>query len=60
MADALNRKVGHAGQDRGQVFANGQFQPAAAFDYRQNGGHLRPCLLAADMDPVLAFMYTCS
>ena len=60
LANALDRELRHPGQNRGQVLPEGHLEPAAAFDDGKNGGHFRPCLLAADMDPVLPFMYTCA
>ena len=37
-----------------EVVAHRDLEPAAAFNHRQDGGHTRPSLLAADVDPVLA------
>jgi hypothetical protein len=48
------------GEDGAEVVAHRDLEPAAAFNHRQDGGHTRPSLLAADVDPVLPIMYTCT
>ena len=52
----LDGAVGEAGKDIVKVFADWQAEPAAALDYREDGGDLGPCLLAAQMQPVFPFM----
>src|SRR5882757_9893881 len=37
-----------------EIFAHRNLQSAAGFNDRDNGGHPRTCLLASDVDPVLA------
>jgi hypothetical protein len=32
--EALDRKIGKPGENRGQIVTNWEFQPAAAFHYR--------------------------
>jgi len=52
--DALDGRVGEPREDGAEVVAHRDLEPAAAFNHRQDGGHTRPSLLAADVDPVLA------
>ncbi len=51
--EAPDREIGKPGENRGKVLAHGDFQPAAAFDDRENRRNLRPGLRTADVDPVL-------
>ncbi len=51
--EALDRAMGEAGEKRGQVFAHGEFQPAAAFHDRQYRCNFRSRLWAADVQPIL-------
>src|ERR1700687_453155 len=51
--EALDREIGKPGENRGQVVAHWEFQPAAAFHDRENRRNLRPRQWAADVYPVL-------
>ena len=53
VCEAADREIGKPGENRGKVLAHGDFQPAAAFDDRENRRNLRPGLWTADVDPVL-------
>ena len=53
VCEALDRAIGEPGEKRGQVFAHGEFQPAAAFHDRQNRRDLWPRLWAAYVYPIL-------
>ena len=57
---ALDGHVTESGQDLGEVVAYPDVEPAAAFDDGEDGGHARSSLWAADVDPVLPVMYTCT
>ena len=50
--EGLDGAISQTGQHVGQIFADGHAQFAAALDDANDGGDLRPCLLAADMQPV--------
>ena len=52
VSDALDRYIGESRQDGSQIVAHGNAEPAAALDHRQDGGHARSGLRAADVDPV--------
>jgi hypothetical protein len=52
--DALNGCACKAGQDVGEVGAHGDFEAAAAFDYREDRGYTRPGLFTSDVDPVFS------
>jgi hypothetical protein len=49
---ALDREIGKPGENRGQIVAHWEFQPAAAFHDRENRRNLRSCLWTADVYPV--------
>ena len=51
---APDRAISESGENRGQVLAHGEFQPAAAFHDRENGRNLRSRQWAADVYPVLS------
>jgi hypothetical protein len=53
VCEALDRAIGEPGEKRGQVFAHGEFQPAAAFHDRDYRCNLRSRVWATDVDPVL-------
>ena len=57
---ALDREIGEPRENRGQIVAHSEFQPAAAFHDRENRRNLRSRLWAADVQPILSFMYTCT
>ena len=50
--EALDREIGKLGENRGQIAAHREFQPAAAFHDRQNRRSIRPNLWTADVYPV--------
>ena len=50
--EGLDGAVSQAGQDVSQVVADGDFEPAATFDHRQNCRHASSRLLASYMDPI--------
>ena len=52
--------VGEAGENGGQVVADWELHPAAAFHHRENGGHLRAGLRAAYVQPIFSFMCMCA
>src|SRR5664280_989249 len=52
--EALDREIGKPGENRGQVVAHWEFQPAAAFHDRQNRRNLGSRLWTADVYPVLS------
>ena len=54
--EALDREIGKAGENRGQIVAHREFQPATAFHDRENRRNLRCCLWTADLYPVLPLM----
>ncbi len=54
VGDFLNVPVGESGQDVVQVIADGDPEPAAAFNHGEDRGHTRSGLLAADVDPVFS------
>ena len=58
--EALDREVSKSGENRGEIVAHSELQPAAAFHDRENGRNLRSRLRASDVDPILAIMYTCT
>jgi len=58
--EALDREIGKPGKNRGQIVAHRKFQPAAAFDDRENRRNLRSRLWTADVNPVFSIMYTCT
>src|SRR5664280_2033830 len=51
--EALNREIGKPGENRGQIVAHWEFQPAAAFHDRENRCNLRSRLGTADVYPVI-------
>ena len=51
--EALDREIGKPGENRGQIVAHWEFQPAAAFHDRENRRNLRSRLWTADVYPVL-------
>ena len=51
--EALDREIGKPGENRGQIVAHWEFQPAAAFHDRQNRRNLGSRLWTADVYPVL-------
>ena len=51
--EALERKIGKSGEDRGKVIARRDVQPTAAFHDRENRRNLRSRLWAADVQPIL-------
>jgi hypothetical protein len=53
VGEALDREIGKPGENRGQVVAHWEFQPAAAFHDRENRSNLGSRLLTADVYPVL-------
>jgi len=57
---ATDPEVGKPGEDRGKVMAHRDLQPTAAFHDRQNRCNLRSCQWAADVQPILSIMYTCT
>jgi len=57
---AMDGDVSKTRQNGGQVGADWNLDAAAGLHDGQNRRHLRPGLLAADMDPVLPVMYTCT
>src|SRR3954451_23482161 len=52
--DAMDGECRQNRQDAGQVVTNRDFEAAAAFNDRQNSGHLRASLGAAKVDPILS------
>jgi hypothetical protein len=57
---APDREIGEPGENRGKVIAHRDFQPAAAFHDRENRCNLLSRLRAADVQPILPIMYTCT
>ena len=55
-----DREIGKTGENPGQIVANWEFQPAAAFHDRENRRNLRSRLWAADVQPILTVMCTCT
>src|SRR5271157_1624693 len=51
--EPLDREISEPGENRGKVTAHRDFQPAAAFDDRENRCNLRSRLWAADVQPIL-------
>jgi len=51
--EALDRQIGKPRENRGQIVAHREFQPAAAFHDRENGRDLGSRLWTADVYPVL-------
>jgi hypothetical protein len=51
--EALDREIGKPGENRGQIVAHWEFQPAATFHDRENRRDLRSCQWTADVYPVL-------
>jgi hypothetical protein len=47
--EALDWEIGKPREDRGQIVAHWEFQPAAAFHDRENRRNLRPRLWTADV-----------
>jgi hypothetical protein len=58
--EALDREIGKPGENRGQIVAYWEFQPAAAFHDRENRCNLRSRLWTADVYPVLPVMCMCT
>jgi hypothetical protein len=54
VSDALDGQMSKSWQHIGQIFADRNFESAAAFDNGENGGHARAALGAADVDPVFS------
>jgi hypothetical protein len=54
--EGLKREIGKPGENRGQVVAPWEFQPAAAFHDRENRRNLRSGLWADDVQPILSTM----
>src|SRR5438874_2575807 len=52
--EALEPEIDQPRQNRGQVVAHGEFQPAAAFHHRENRRNLGSRLWTADLYPVLS------
>jgi hypothetical protein len=52
--EALDREIGKPRENRGQIVAHWEFQPAAAFRDRENGRDLLSRLWTADVYPVLS------
>ena len=52
--DAPKRCVREPRQDIGEVVAHRDFEAAAAFDHREDGGYTRSGLFTADVDPVVS------
>ena len=52
--EAPDREIGKPGENRGQIVAHRDFQPAAAFHDRENRCNLRSRLWTADVQPVLS------
>ena len=50
--EAPDREFGKPGENRRKVVAHRDFQPAAAFHYRENRRNLRSRLWAADVQPI--------
>jgi hypothetical protein len=50
---ALDREIGKPGENRAQIVARWEFQPAAAFHDRENRFNLTSRLGTADVHPVL-------
>jgi hypothetical protein len=50
--DALNGCVCETGQDVSEVVADRDLESSTAFHNREDGGHARPSLFAADVDLV--------
>jgi hypothetical protein len=51
--EALDREIGKPGENRAQIVAHWDFQPAAAFHDRENRRNLRSRQWTADVYPVL-------
>jgi hypothetical protein len=51
---ALDREIGKPGENRGQIVARWEFQPAAAFHDRENRHNLGPRQWTADVQPILS------
>jgi hypothetical protein len=56
LGHALDRAVEQTGQHLEQVLSDGDAESTAALDNREDGGDLWASLLAADMDPIAAFI----
>ena len=50
----LDGAIGHAGEHVGQILADGDREPAAALDDREDGGDFGASLLAPQVQPILA------
>ena len=57
---APDREISEPRENRGKVIAHWDFQPAAAFHDRENRRNLGARLWAADVQPILSIMYTCT
>jgi hypothetical protein len=57
---APDREISEPGENRGKVLAHRDLQPTAAFHDRENRRNLRSRLWAADVQPILSVMYTCT
>ena len=57
---AADRKIGKPGEDHGQIVAQRELQSPTAFHDRENCCNLRSRLCAADVQPVLSIMCTCT
>jgi len=53
---APDREIGKPGENRGQIVAHWEFQPAAAFHDGENRRNLRSRPWTADVDPIFASM----
>jgi len=58
--ETSDREICKPGEDRGQIVAHREFQPAAAFHNRENRCNLRSRLWAAYVYPILPIMYRCT
>ena len=58
--EAPDRKIGEPGENGEKVVSHRDSQPAAAFHDRENRRNLRSRLWAADVQPILPVMYTCT
>jgi hypothetical protein len=50
--ESLDREVGDSGKERSPIIAYRELQPTTAFHHRKDRRNLRPCLWAADVDPI--------
>jgi hypothetical protein len=51
---APDREIGKPGENCGKVIAHRDLHPTAAFHDRENRRNLRPCMWAANVQPVLS------